>query len=555
MTRHRPSTLARRTHFGRSASAVSEIVGNLLLLAVTVVAASGFTLIILSLPPPTTSATAVVASYVLPTATDRLVIEHRGGPSVPLGELHVTLDVGGTVTSAIVGDRLAAGDPKWSVLAVSGTLKTAAGSFVPGDQARYTDLTIRGKSITVTVANRQTNVLYQSPTKIQEADALRPLMLSARTLTLTLMEVTFDERMRTVVPGDFRVDGTVPTSAQLLGDGTLGELVVAALGSPTPTVTTIASPTGSYDLGENLIQGELSVLATDATGSGGGGPIVPTVSANLIYPSAQDRNDNVHIGLNIVNPTSTSRLIESVKFSVAPTLGSSSSHKFFRTTLTNGPGSDLGCTWAGGNSDAITCTPASPVTLPALGVRQVVMTFRTSDRSADLQTVLTGTVTLTGPAATVVSNSINVRHASNDGNTFFVRLLPETSLGGDERGSPPSKAGGAAADFYFEWDRIASEGPLTTGFTIPAGWSSLSVPTGAGQGGIGQMSLAITQPTSTQPGRLVVSQEAGDRDFFFRVTPPAGAAVYTMGVEMTGQRGSSPYEGASNIWSFGVQIT
>lgn len=549
MTRPRPPPFARRPSLVRSAVAVSELVGNLLLLSVTVVAASGFTLLILTLPPPSTTATAIVSPYVLPTATDRLVIEHRGGPSVPLRELQVTLDVGGVVTSAIVGDRLAAGDPKWSVVSAGGTAKTANDRYVLGDQVRYTDAAIRGQAVTLSVSNREANVAYLNPVQIQSADSTSPILTTARTVTATLVEVTFNERLRVIDANDFRVAGVAPTAARLLGNGSKAELTVSSLASSTPTVTSIASPAGTRDLAENLLQGSLSAVASDALATS-------RIVANVIYPSFQDRNDLVHIGLNVVNPTSSARQIQSVQFSVAPTLGGGGGDKFFRGTLTNGAGSDLSCTWSGGGTDTVTCTPASPVTLPALGVRQVVMRFTTSDQNADAQTVLTGTVTLTTPSATITSNSINVRHENTNNDVLFVRLLPEASQAGNELGSPPAVGGGAPKDFYFEWEQItAVEGPLHTTFTIPAGWTALSVPTGAGQGAIQAMSISIAQPTPTQPGKVVVSQESGDRDFFFRVTPPAGAAVYTLPVEMIGHRTSNPFEAISNQFAFGVQVT
>lgn len=285
-----PARSARRLHRAvrrtdRGDDAVTEIVGTLLLLAVAVGLAGAFVVFLFTAPPPSPQSHLDVSTFILPSAPTTVVLEHRGGQTLALEDLQVTLTLDGTATSVDVGDRLAAGDPKWSVVGADGVAKTSTGRFQPGDQVRYTDASVQGASVQVFIADSSQRSEVLAALAVQATDAAAPVFASAATTSTTTVEVTFSEPLLDVDATDFTV--TVPartiSAARLIGNGSIVEITVTSAwtADATPSVNTIASPAGTHDLANNLVTGGISVTAADGTA-----PTVTLVSSGTPTSSA-----------------------------------------------------------------------------------------------------------------------------------------------------------------------------------------------------------------------------------------------------------------------------
>lgn len=260
-------------------AALTEVVSTFLMLGIAVGFAAGFSLLLLALPGPQPEPHLTLGTFILPTATDTLVLEHRGGRDLPLRTMVVSLNVGGALVTANLGARLDAADPAWQVVDANGVPRTSAQSFRPGDQVRFTDASIRGVATTLSVLDEGRGSLAMASAVVNQADTTRPQVSSARTTSTTTLQVNFTEALASVAAGDFTVAGHTISTAVLLGDGTAVELTVNAMTtSETPLVSVVASPTGTRDLANNLVLGGGS--ATPADGIAPGVSAVVTVTGN-----------------------------------------------------------------------------------------------------------------------------------------------------------------------------------------------------------------------------------------------------------------------------------
>lgn len=624
---------------------VTEVLGSVLLVGIAVGAAVAFSLLVASIPAPSGTPHALLEAFLLPTNPERLIVEHRGGLAAPLRQVTVVVSLDAAETHANLGERLAAGDPAWAVVGSDGTAKSASGSFEPGDQVRYTSASIRGKRVEVAVLYEGLGALVLGPAQVQASDTTAPAMSSARTTSTTTLRVNFSEPLDTIAASDFTLSGGLTiSSVQLIGNSSVAEFTTSAMApDATPTVSRIASPTGTKDLAGLLLAGTASVVAADGTAPsinsgpsasvttssatitwgtneasdsvvefgptpslgrsasdtaavtshsltlGGlspgtfyyyrassadaagnrvtsalldftttavtagsnptfGGPVV-----NIIYVSTQQKNAAGKIGLNIINPTSAAREVDLVRFTASPTLGTPADSKFFRGTLTTGAGSDaeFSCTWSGAGSDAVTCDPAGTFTLPARGMKQVVLQFTTSNEGADAHTIITGEAVITSPTSETVTTAHNVRHQPSG---LHFDLLALSGAGGSQRAGHAPAASGSPVDFHYKWTAVSGDAKLRTRFIIPAGWSTLLVPS---QSSLADLALNVRQPTPTSQGYVDVSHDltAGSREFFFRVTPPSGAEALVMQVDFEGSKEGSGKLSFSNLLWFGVSLT
>lgn len=255
--------MATRTRPSKQADgAVSDIVGSLLLLGVAVALTTGFVLVLFNLPPPTPSAQTNLHTFIQPSAPNEIVIEHRGGPSIPLTQLTATITLNGTATQYVVGNQLGG---SWRVVGTNGLLKSSTQSFVPGDQAIYTDATLPTKSADVILADAAKNAVLVGTANLQGADATAPQVTSARTTSTTTILVNFSERLRVIDKADFSVSGVTISTARLVGNGTQAEFTVSPAYDTNgqPLVNTTAAPAGTEDFAGNDVAGGASVTATD----------------------------------------------------------------------------------------------------------------------------------------------------------------------------------------------------------------------------------------------------------------------------------------------------
>lgn len=269
-------------------SAVSDVVGQLLMVAATVVVGSGFILILLSLPPPASEGRVDVGAFILPQATNRLVLEHQGGNDLDFDRVQVVVVVNNSRTVANLGERLAASDPAWRVVDAAGTTKAATATWRTGDQVWYTSTALLGQSVRVDVADLDTRSALLTPTTVQAADATPPTLSSARTASTTTVLATFSERLSNVSAGDFTLTGLTIQSARLvgLGDQALVTTTTSFATSATPTLTVAAVPAATYDLGGNRLTGSTAVVASDG------------VAPAITFTSATPGNTSATIAFN-----------------------------------------------------------------------------------------------------------------------------------------------------------------------------------------------------------------------------------------------------------------
>ncbi|GEM_PF-4611496 len=329
----------------RSQHAASETVGTILLLAIAVALAGVFALTIFTLPPPQPSSHATLQAFT-PPATDQLVIEHRGGPPIPLSALTATVTVNGTATQFNVASGVTAGS--WSVVSASGASKTAADSFVAGDQAIYTAPALWGAATSVTVVNGATTgvagaALALEPTTVQAADSTPPTFLSARTTSTTTIQVNFTEPVRNMTdpttpdslsPVDFTVQvlGTSysVSGIHLLSNGSAAEIAVSPA-MPTdalPWINSTATPRYASDLAGNAFAASASTRATDGVAPGITGVLasgVSTAGATIAWTTDEAATTN----LVYAGPT------QSLGFTAVAATGTGTSHTATLTGLSD----------------------------------------------------------------------------------------------------------------------------------------------------------------------------------------------------------------------------
>lgn len=623
---------------------MTEVLGSVLLVGIAVGAAVAFSLLVASIPAPSSTPHALLEAFLLPTNPERLIVEHRGGLAAPLRQVTVVVSLDAAETHANLGERLAAGDPAWAVVGSDGTAKSASGSFEPGDQVRYTSASIRGKRVEVAVLYEGLGALVLGPAQVQASDTTAPAMSSARTTSTTTLRVNFSEPLDTIAASDFTLSGGLTiSSVQLIGNSSVAEFTTSAMApDATPTVSRIASPTGTKDLAGLLLAGTASVVAADGTAptitsgpsvstgtvtatvtwgtneasdtvvelgptpslgrivldsgmvtshaltvsglapgmlyhyrvsstDAGGNRVTssigtftmpsddrigPTFSApvvNVLYVSSQDKNADTAIGLNVINPTSTVHQVDWVRLTASPSLGAGAANAFFRTPLSTGPGSDaeFSCTWSGGGSDSVTCDPTGTFSLPANSIKQVVLNFKTSNAGTAAHTIVTAEVSLTSPSVETLTTMHNVRHQPGG---LHVDLLPLSGAGGDLRAGYPSVTGGSAVDFHFKFMAKSGNSKTHTRFIIPAGWASLSVPS---QASLNDMAVIVRPPTPTSLGYVDIGQDLNsgtNREFFFRVTPPAGLGAGVLQVDFDGEKQGTGDQGIQALLWPGVKI-
>lgn len=291
--------------------AASETVGTILLLVIAVVLAGVFTLTLFTLPGPQSSSHATLQAFA-PPATDTVVLEHRGGPAIPLAQLTATVTVNGTPTQFVVGNSLGSG---WSVVAADGHAKTSTESFAAGDQAIYTAPALWGATASLQVvdgaASGVTGAALALPsTTVLPGDATKPTFANARTTSTTTIFVNFTEPIRNMTspgtpaaisPRDFTVEvlGVARTisSITLLGNGSSAELTVtpAFSTSSLPYVNSTASPAWTSDLVGNAFASSASVRAADGvapTISGVGSSGVTTSQATVSWTTDEAASTN-----------------------------------------------------------------------------------------------------------------------------------------------------------------------------------------------------------------------------------------------------------------------
>lgn len=550
-------------HWRRDARGVSELVGNVLLIGITVGIAVSLSLAVVMIPAPLETAQVVLEGFILPPALNRTVVEHRGGTTIPLRSLSLYVTIDAIQTKYNVGDRLDAGDAAWRVVASDGTLRAGADHFRPGDQVRYTNAAIIGKEVIVAGADEARNTLVLVPTKLQDKDTTPPRHISARAITTTQVLVTFNEPLSTIAPTDFLVAPFAVTAARILGNGSVAELTVSPMPpGAAPPVESVALPAGTRDYADLLLVGGVIVTSVWSPlpaptpnlppTAAGAGPVFTTPAVNLIYQSVQGKDLATSIGLSIINPTATDIGVDLVRISASPTLGPDATDKFFRATLSNGPGSDpeFACTWSGADTDTVTCDPPSAFTVPVNGMRQVVLNFRTSKAPQDGYTIVTGEAVLTAPSS-VLASPFNVHH---QGAGVQMSLFGLSAAGGNPEAGAGPVAGGTPQDFHFRWRAVSGDAKTRTKFVIPSGWRDVSVPA---QDSLGAISVIVRQPTAGSEGYVLVGQElttASPHEFFYRATPPAGAAARVIEVDFEGSKeGGSSLSFHSLLW-FGLEI-
>lgn len=280
---------------------------------------------------------------------------------------------------------------------------------------------------------------------------------------------------------------------------------------------------------------------------------------STLFPSAVVKSKPVLLGVNVLNPASTPMSVDWVRINASPSSGLAGV-RFFDGTLSSGPGSDVefnttACAWSQtvtATSQA-TCNPGPLVALPAYGMKQLVLSFTTPSTNAGGQWILTVEVGFSSPSGVVVSShSLNVHFTG--GNTLFtgggaadvVGIYGASGPGGNVTAGR-TVAGGAPSQFWWQWTLDNGASTTRTRFTIPAGWTNVSVPHQAESGNV---AVAVRQPTATAPGYVDVSQQADTRQLYFVATPPVGVGLDVIEIDL---RGEDPE--VTSLYSFGVKVT
>ena len=309
---------------------VSEVLSTSLLLGLTVAMLSVFAFLILNIPPPTAEPHADLQAFVLPRDPQTVVIEHRGGASIPLMDARIRLLVGSTEVAPLLGERILAADPQWTVLGADGVPKAATDRFETGDRVLYTAASVPGSRIEVFLADEDKDAPVLDAAVIQLADSFAPQFVSARTVTTTAIEVTLTEPLYTLSVGDFAFsDGIVASDAEIISNGSVVRFTTSAFpADATPTIWTIATPYASADYAGIDVTAADAVVATDG--------VAPTISA--------------------VSPGAPSETTTTVTWTTDETSTS---------VVRYGPSSSLGRTSLGldGTSHAVTIGPLSELTL------------------------------------------------------------------------------------------------------------------------------------------------------------------------------------------------
>ncbi|MGQ0535913.1 MAG: type IV pilin N-terminal domain-containing protein, partial [Methanobacteriota archaeon] len=249
--------------FASADSGAADVVGNILTLGITVSLATGFSVFLLAMPGPDPEEPARVEAFILANRPDRVVLEHRGGSAIPVRAMGLLVDVDGASALYDVGARLAAADPAFAVVSAQGLAKTATDRFETGDQLQYTNASIRGREVTIGMKEGDIARLFFN-SRVLETDTTAPVLVSARTLAATRIQLNFSERLFEVSPTDFSVSNGSISTISLLGNGSAAEIVTSPYGpNATPTVSTAGSPAGTRDLANVLLAGGTSVVAAD----------------------------------------------------------------------------------------------------------------------------------------------------------------------------------------------------------------------------------------------------------------------------------------------------
>lgn len=306
-------------------SAASEVIGTTMMLGIAVVVGGSFTLLLLALPPPVASSQADLGAFVAPVSSDVLVVEHRGGLDIALSRLVLVVGINGSENRSVVGDKLAAGDTAWTVVSASNRSKTASDALAPGDQVRFRDNGVSSGAVTVQVLETGSGTLLLPLTRVRDTDASAPAIRSARTTSTTAVEVNVGEALANASAFDFTVSGASVQSQSLLGNGSKIEVRISALApSATPTVCSVASPAGTWDIAGNALQGSVCVAATDGVPpnvTSGPSPVVINSESVYITWTTDEASDSF------------------VEYGPTPQLGSTASNATLVTnhtvTLTN----------------------------------------------------------------------------------------------------------------------------------------------------------------------------------------------------------------------------
>jgi flagellin-like protein len=272
---------------GRNDSGASEIVATLLTVGMAVVLSGAVTLALFALPGPQAEPHTAVQSFVLPANPTQLVVEQEGGRAIPLANLLVIVNRNGTPTNYVVGPLLQSKPTVWADRTVFGVFRKGTDSFQPGDQVLYNSSkdsapgsTFQRTAISVSLVDTARGGVIVAGSGVSLGGSSSgtggqpgagPTFSNltsppqARTTSRTTFTVNFTTPLYTVSRSDFLLSGFTITGANLTGSGASATFSVTPNFSSfaRPTLTTVASPSGTKDLFGNPLQGGKSVVLAD----------------------------------------------------------------------------------------------------------------------------------------------------------------------------------------------------------------------------------------------------------------------------------------------------
>ncbi|MHB8586431.1 MAG: type IV pilin [Thermoplasmatota archaeon] len=260
----------------RREEGVADIVGTILTVGIAVLLSGAVGLAIMNIPPPQKVPHTALQALVLPTSPSQLVIEDEGGDIIPFSATQLDITVGTNTTNYNLATVVKTLPATWQVVPETGGTRPYTASLQPGDQIRFTNPSIAsGLTITVLVVDASRNGVAMPATAVVQPGA-------GATVGPTFPSITSPAQARTVTPTTFTANFTTPLASVLLSDfsltgghsitayttiGTGSEIQFtvspAFTSSETPTLSTIASPTGTKSIYGKLLQGSKSITLAD----------------------------------------------------------------------------------------------------------------------------------------------------------------------------------------------------------------------------------------------------------------------------------------------------
>ncbi|MHB8584699.1 MAG: type IV pilin [Thermoplasmatota archaeon] len=288
------------------------------------------------------------------------------------------------------------------------------------------------------------------------------------------------------------------------------------------------------------------------------GPTFTVPTVHLLYVAVEYKSTTSYLGVNVLNPTSTTLTLTHLYINASPPFGGGS-HFFNGASVGQNSDSSFGtCGWGSSQTtDTLVCTPngATGISVPPGQMREVVIGFTTSSLNGGAYTILVANATFQN-ARPSVSNYWNVLHTGGAvGSANQVILLPWNNTASQFRANMGTVVGGQADSFYFEWQNQAGTTTNVAIFYVPAGWTNLTVPA---QTALSTMTVKVVQPTTTSPGYVEVGLNlagGASNGFFFQATPPLHGGISILTVDERSDSSGSGETPAPALFETGTVIS